>query len=368
MGEEAEKKGEIKETKEVQATITPVAQKTNGKVPKEEFFNILKMISPGTNFRTALEGIVKAGKGAIIVVENENVMPLIDGGFRVSCRFTPQRLIELSKMDGAIILSKDLKKINQANVLLTPDSQIKTSETGTRHKAAERTAKQAECVVIAISERKHEISLYYKNTRHIVKNTDELLRKSNEHIQMLEKQRELFDQYLENLTCSELRSCFNLNLTIGVIQKGRIIQKIAENLKKYIVELGNEGSLLRTRLKEITSNVERETDLVLKDYTKIGLKKSKILLENLSYDEILDIENIKRVLAYEKPAKTGMIKGWRILSKTSLLEPEIAQLTKETGNLGKAINSGIKLYSTIFGDEKAKLFKEEIEKIKLNSL
>jgi diadenylate cyclase len=355
---------EKKDKKEVQATITP--QKLAAKLDKEELFNILKLVAPGTNFRTGINSIVQAGKGALIVVENDNLPPILDGGFRVNCRFTPQRLVELSKMDGAIVLSKDLKKISYANVMLTPDSSIKTHETGTRHKAAERTAKQIGGMVIAVSERRHEIALFYKNARHIVKYTAELLRKANEQMQMLEKHRELFDLNLEKLNRAELRGSLNLNHAINVIQKGRIIQKISDDLKKYIIELGNEGTLLKTRLKEITQNVEKETDLVLRDYTKIGSKKSKFLLESLTYDEILDPDNIKRVLAYEKAIKTDFIKGWRILSKTSLMEPEIAMLIKGAGNLGKAIHAEQEIYNQILGEEKAKLFKEEIEKIKLS--
>ncbi len=359
------------EEKEVQATIKEVQekiipQKLNSKVPREELYNVLKLIAPGTHFRTALDSIVRTGKGAIIAIDNEHLPPLLDGGFRVSCRFTPQRLVELSKMDGAIILSKDMKKILQANVLLTPDSSIKTNETGTRHKAAERTAKQTESIVVAVSERRHEIVLFYKNARHIVKNTADLLRKANEQMQLLEKHRELFDNYLEKLNRSELRSSFNLNHAISVIQKGRIIQKIADDLKKHIVELGTESILLKTRLREITHNIEKETDMILKDYTKIGLKKSKLLLESLSYEELLDSENIKKVLALEDNVKAEPIKGWRILSKTSLMEPEIAQLIKETGTLTKAIHAEINIYNAILGQEKAAQFKEEIEKIKLN--
>src|SRR3989344_9505306 len=104
------------EIKEIQQTIIP---SNNIKVTEEEFFSVLKTISPGTNLRTALDSILKAKRGALIVVENENLLPLIDGGFRVNCKFTPQRMTELSKMDGAIILSKDMKKINYTNVLLT---------------------------------------------------------------------------------------------------------------------------------------------------------------------------------------------------------------------------------------------------------
>ncbi len=352
------------ERKEVQVKI--IKEKENKETTtEEEFFNVLKQIAPGTNLRTALEGAQRTGKGALIVVENEKVPPLIDGGFRINSRFTPQRLIELTKMDGAIILSKDIKKINYANVLLTPENKIKTTETGTRHKAAERTAKQTGSLVIAISERKNEITLYYKNIRYPIRGTDDLLRKANEHVQMLEKQRELFDQHAKELDRLEIRNHLNLGQAINVIQKGRFIQKISEELKKYAVELGKEGTLIRTRLRELTIGVEKEMNLVIKDYTKLDLKKSRVLLDSLTYDELLDKETIQRILAHESPLMSTQVKGWRILSKTSLHESEIAQIVKESGSLGKAIHSNSKFYETILGKEKGEFLKEEIEKIKL---
>lgn len=354
--------------KEVQEKIIPLNgnSSNNIKVSEDELFSILKLVSPGTNLRTALDGALKIGKGALIAVENDHLLQIIDGGFRVNCRFTPQRLMELTKMDGAIILSKDIKRINYANVQLNPDSKIKSFETGTRHKAGERTAKQTGTLVIAISERKHEIHLFYKKVKYPLKNTDEVLRKANENIQILEKQRELFDHNIEKLNKLELRNYPSLHQAMLVIQKGRLIQKISEDLKRYMVELGNEGTLLKTRLKELTIGVEKETNLVIKDYTKLDLKKSRVLLESLTYDEILDYENILRVLSYENLTQTMPLRGWRILSKTSLPEADIAKLIKEKSSLGEAIHSNIKSYFEIIGEEKARTFKEEIEKIKLN--
>lgn len=351
--------------KEVQRTIVP-QENTNGKVSEDEFFQVLKMVAPGTNFRSALDGALKAGKGALIVVENQNVPELLDGGFKLHCRFTPQRLVELTKMDGAIVLSSDLKKITYSNVLLTPDSKIPTAETGTRHKAAERTAKQTSTLVIAISERKHEINLFYKNVKYLIKGTEEILRKANEHIQLLEKQRELFDKNLQRLNQFELRNYPSLNQASQVIQKGRIIQKIAKDVKKYSIELGNEGTLLKTRLNELLLGVEKETNLVIQDYTQLDLKKSRAILDAFTYEEIADTSNILRALAYDNPTTTTTVKGWRILSKTSLPEAEIAMILKEMGSLGKTIHSSTSTYEKILGEEKGNIFKNEIERIKLS--
>jgi diadenylate cyclase len=358
-------KEEQETKKEVQETIVPL-QQTTGKVLEEEFFSVLKTIAPGTGFRTALDGALKTGKGALIVVENEWLLPLLDGGFRVNCRFTPQRLIELAKMDGAIVVSRDMKRINYANVLLTPDSKIKTSETGTRHKAAERTAKHAGTEVIAISERKNEITLFYKNVKYPVKNTVEVLQKANDHLRLLEKQRELFDLNIEKLNHLEVKNHPSLQQALAVIQKGHLIQRIAVDMKRYTIEAGIEGTLLKARVKELTHGVDKETNFVIKDYTRLDVKKSRVLLESLSYDEILDQNNILSMLAYEKLSQNTPIKGWRILSKTSLLESDIALLVKSLGSLGKAIHSSPTLYAPFIGEEKARLFKAEIDKIKLN--
>ncbi|MBI2452213.1 DNA integrity scanning protein DisA [Candidatus Pacearchaeota archaeon] len=356
---------EKKDVRDIQQTIignTPIKEKAS----EEEFFNVIRIVAPGTNMRTALDGVLKAGKGALIAVESDWLPQMCDGGFRLNSKFTPQKLIELSKMDGAIVLSRDMKRILSANVLLTPDSKTPTNETGTRHKSGERAARQAGTLVIAVSERRNEITLYYKNIRYHLADSKELLRKANEHIQMLEKQRELFDRAVTKLTQFELRNYPSLSKAIHVIQKGITIQKISADLKKYIVELGKEGTLLKTRLKEIISDVEKETDLVIKDYTKLDLKKSKPLLHDLSYEDLLDKGNIWTIMGYESLVQTEPIKGWRILSKTNMLEQDIAAIVRAAGSLGKAIYSNIEFHKNIIGEEKSKAFKEEIENLKMN--
>lgn len=366
MEQEAQQNLEEIEKKEIQKRIIEIPENINGvKATEEEFVDIIRIVSPGTGFRTALEGIVKIGKGALIVVENEFTEGIIDGGFKLNCKFTPQRMMELSKMDGAIVLSRDMKKVMYANVLLTPDSKIRTNETGTRHKAAERTAKMTGALVVAVSERKNEINVYFKNLKHTLVNSNELLRKANEQVQILEKQRELFEKYKDRLDRFELQNYHTLHHAIRLIQKGTLIQKVSGEIQKIIIELGKEGTLLKTRVRELLKGVAEETDLTITDYTKLDLKKSKTLLKSLSYEEILDEDNILKALAYENPLQQRPIKGWRILNKTILGDPEIAALVKEAGSLGKAINSNISYYKEILGEERANLFKEDIERLKL---
>jgi len=349
------------EKREIQKTIS----EPNRSSSIEEFYSLLRLVSPGTNLRRALSGIVSSGKGAIIVVEKPGLYKVIDGGFKVNCQFSYQRLIELSKMDGAIILSSNLKRILYANVLLTPNSKIKTMETGTRHKAAERTAKQISGVVIAISERKKEIVLFYKNKRYKLRETSEIVSKVNEYIQVLEKQRELFDSYLEVLNKIELKSYINLNHAIKTVQKGKVIQKISEELSRYLIELGDEGNLLKTRLREILLDIEKETNLIIKDYAKIDYKIAIEILDGLTYERLLDKERILRILNYENSREIVRIAGWRLLSKTTLTDPEISELIKEMESFEKILHSDIEQEFTSIPKEKSPSLRVEIERLKL---
>src|SRR3989344_5898494 len=149
----------MEEKREVQAQIlTDPDLNGKNKATEEEIDHVLRVIAPGTNFRTALKGVVNAKKGAIIVVEIDGISSIHDGGFKINSRFSPQKIVELSKMDGAIMLSKDMKRITQANVMVYPDKKIATKETGTRHKTAERTAKMMGTLVVTVSERRGEMA------------------------------------------------------------------------------------------------------------------------------------------------------------------------------------------------------------------
>lgn len=186
---------EIKEAgKNNEAEIKKVEPETSEKVG---IYEILKLVSPGTSLRIALDDILRAGNGSLIVVMNDKIAEIIEGGFKVNCKFTHQRLSELSKMDGAVILSEDLKKILYANVLMIPDSSIPTNETGTRHKAAERSARQAGTIVIAVSERRKKITLYYSGLRYVLKNAEEILRRATETLQILESRERFMMIYLQ---------------------------------------------------------------------------------------------------------------------------------------------------------------------------
>ncbi|MBD3252693.1 DNA integrity scanning protein DisA [Candidatus Pacearchaeota archaeon] len=299
--------------------------------------DILKKISSGTGLREALNNIVNSSKGALIVVSNQNAGNVFEGGFRINSKFTSKRLEELAKMDGAIILSEDFKKILFANTLLVPNRSYSTIETGTRHQAAERTAKQIGGMVIAVSERKGSITIYYRNSRYVLQKPEELLRRATETLQILEKQREVFDELILNLNLLELNNLVSVADVCTLLERIEMIRKMKDIINEYIIELGRDGLIVRMRMREITQGIENIRDLIFKDYLPKS-KKVEQFFDSLSFDKLLDLKNIANNL-FRRSLETLIVpKGYRILSKTSLNKDEIESLIRHFKNLDSILN------------------------------
>ena len=101
------------------------------KEKEDNITEILKLIAPGTPIRAGLENILRAKTGALLFITDNNqiLKEVVDGGFTINEEYTSSKLYELAKMDGAIILSGDLKKILYANAQLIPSREIVTTET-----------------------------------------------------------------------------------------------------------------------------------------------------------------------------------------------------------------------------------------------
>ena len=260
-------------------------------VKKDEAISeVLRMIAPGTPIRNGLENILKAKTGALIAIggDNKEVMDLVDGGFRLDVEYTSSRLYELAKMDGAIILSSDFKKILYAQLI--PSSDIPTSETGTRHRTAERTAKQTGALVISISQRRVIITIFKGNSRYVLKDLEAVISKANQALQTVEKYKKVFDS--------------KLNL-----------------LNEY--EFNDIVTLLEMQLDELIGDLEKEELLIIKDYIAPGKKRTceKILdeIKKLGHDDLVKSEKFAKLLGYEdfdNYDEVGVYtRGYRVLNK-----------------------------------------------------
>ena len=306
------------------------------KIKEENATELLKMIAPGTPIRNGLENILRAKTGALLLItdKEEVIENIVDGGFTINEEYSSSKLYELAKMDGAIVLSGDLKRILFANAQLIPSSQIETVETGTRHRTAERTAKQTGELVISISQRRNIITIFKGNFRYILEDTNAVLNKANQGIQTLERYKKVFDNRLNILNEYEFNDIVTLKNVIDVLQRAEMVMKISEEIQKQIYELGEDGRLVRMQLDELVGGIEKEELLIIKDYMASNRRRrqpEKILeaISEIPYEEITNEIVISKLLGYEtfdNYDEVGVFtRGYRILSKIPRMPANIVE-------------------------------------------
>ena len=345
-------------------------------IKEDPIAEILKKIAPGTPIREGLDNILKARTGALLLItdKQEVIDEIVDGGFNINEDYTSSKLYELAKMDGAIILSGDMKKILFANAQLIPSYQIPTVETGTRHRTAERTAKQTGELVISISQRRNIITIFKDNYRYILEDTDVVLNKANQAIQTLEKYRKVYDSKLSILNEYEFNDIVTLENVIVAIQRAEMVMKIVDEVQRAIYELGEEGRLLEMQLEELIGDLEEEELLIIKDYIASGKKKnSKEVLQaiqELSHDELMRPQLIARILGYEdfdNYDEVGVYtKGYRILNKIPRMPSSIVEnLVKSFKSFQHILDADIPKLDEVegIGEIRARTIKQSLKRM-----
>jgi len=282
----------------------------------------IERIAPGTELRQGIDDIIRSREGALIVIgEPPELAFLFSGGIRLDQPFTSQLLYELAKMDGAIIVNSELTRLAFANVQLMPDPTIPSAETGTRHRTAERVAKQTEALVISISQQRSTISLFVGHSRYQLDPIADVLAKTNQALATLDTYRQRLEQVLTRLTALEFQNAVVLDDVLVVLQRAEMNTRMAEEIERDCVELGAEGRLIRMQLEELVGHVPREKRAVIVDYhADGGAERTQEGLEALAalpYQDLLEFE-LLAVLGY--PASVNPLdhsvspRGFRVLS------------------------------------------------------
>src|SRR4051812_26054384 len=252
-------------------------------------------IAPGTPLRQGIDDIIRAREGALIVIgEPSELSFMFSGGIRLDQAFTPQLLYELAKMDGAIIVNGAIAKIAQANVQLMPDPTIPSNETGTRHRTAERVAKQTNALVISISQQRETVTLFVGQRRYLLDPIADVLAKTNQALATLETYRQRLDQVLTRLTALEFQNAVMLDDVLVGLQRAELTTRMADYIERACTELGSEGRLIRLRLEEQVSEVPAEKAAIVYDYHADGnadeVAESLEALAQLPYQQLLEFE------------------------------------------------------------------------------
>ncbi len=290
---------------------------------KGEFRKYLKMLAPGSIFRIGVENILQANTGGLVVVgDSPQLMDLVSGGFNIDCEYSPARLYELAKMDGAIIMNADASRILIANAQLDPDSQLPSNETGIRHRTAQRVALQTGELVVAISQRRKVVTLYQSNITFRLRDIEPILIKANQALQTLEKYRNVLFKELQRLGGLEFEDMVTVSEVCEVIKRAVRVLNIAKEIENYIAELGTEGRLVKMQLDEMTANVEEDALYIIQDYSNNPDKSPREIMDNLLRafeedisDSVFISRNLSLGTASSHMEQSISPRGYRMLQK-----------------------------------------------------
>jgi diadenylate cyclase len=292
----------------------------------------LRLVAPGRPLREGLDRIVQAKMGALIVIgDGPDILALCSGGFLLDAEFTPQRLSELAKMDGAMILSADCSRIARANVQLVPNPDIPTMETGTRHRTAERVGKQIDVPVITISEELALVAVHRRGLKRTLEPVVRVLQRADQALQILERYKARLDAVSSSLSALEVEDLVTVRDVATALQRAEMVRRIAEEIEEYVIELGADGRLILLQLEELMGGVEDDRRLFAKDYyrTSTSYELHDVLnaLADLDTETLLDLREVAHVLHLPHDASLDTAvqpHGYRLLHKIPRLPEMVA--------------------------------------------
>lgn len=316
-------------------------------MPFKTLEELLEKTAPGTKLRDAIDRIVEQGNGGMLVLSSlDTIEELITTGFRIDSEITSQRVSELSKMDGAIVIDDNLEGITYANAHLSPDPSIESKETGTRHKAAEQTAKQLKIPVIAISERRNRVTLYFKDQRYILRDISTIMSKVNQALLIMEQYRNNYDDALQELTALELDgNVLPFHVANPLSEIGQMLT-LKEEILRMFVELGEEKALPGRQLDNMMVGIERDLKFMIKDFQKEPEDnheeiRSKIV--ELCADTPPPTKRIMALLGYEEEDLDEFLtpRGYRVLHQIPRLPHSVIErMIDEFGDLENILKAG----------------------------
>lgn len=335
--------------------------------------DILKIMAPGTALREGLENILRAKTGGLVVLgDNEQILKMMDGGFKINSEYSSSYIYELAKMDGAIVLSSDLKRILSANVQLIPDSSIPTFETGTRHRTAQRVAKQTGSIVVAISQRRNVITIYKGDIKYALRDSSIILARANQALQTLGKYVSVLERVVNNLNLLEFQDLATLFDVVTAVQRTEMVMRVVTEIERYICELGNEGRLISMQLIELIRNVEQDGIFIIRDYCKNATDYNEIYnqIQNMSSEEFLDLESIAKALGYSGvPMVDTLIspRGYRMTSKISRIPVNVIEnMVKHFGQLKRIMEASYEELDNVegIGEARARAIKNGLRRLR----
>ena len=341
----------------------------------------LAAVAPGTELRDGLERILRGRTGALVVLGHDRIVDtLATGGFPLDVEFSATRLRELAKMDGAIVVDREVSRIVRAATQLVPDPSIETSESGTRHRTAERVAKQTGYPVVSVSQSMRIVALYVAGRRIVLEDSSAILSRANQALQTLERYKQRLDEVTGTLSALEIEELVTVRDVANVLQRLEMVRRIKDEIADYVVQLGTDGRLLSLQLEELTGGLSDDLGLVIRDYldeAKNGFTHDEAIgnLESLDSTELLDPVGCAKALGFtvvgDALDSSVSPHGYRLLSKVPRLPGAIVdRLVEHFGSLQRLLAANLEDLMEVdgVGEGRARLVREGLSRLAESSI
>nr|WP_069110222.1 DNA integrity scanning diadenylate cyclase DisA [Jiangella mangrovi] len=343
----------------------------------------LAAVAPGTNLREGLERILRGRTGALVVLGyDKTIEAMSTGGFSLDVEFSATRLRELAKMDGAIVVDRDCTKILKCATQLVPDPSIPTTESGTRHRTAERVAKQTGFPVISVSQSMRIVAIYVDDIRYVLEDAGQILSRANQALATLERYKLRLDEVSGTLSALEIEDLVTVRDVVSVAQRLEMVRRISVEIDGYVVELGTDGRLLSLQLDELVAGVDSDRELVIRDYLpapsgrrKRSLGEAISALDTLSGTELLDLGAVARSLGFpgggEQLDAAVSPRGFRLLARVPRLpDSVIDRLVEHFGGLQKLLAASVDDLQAVegVGESRARSVREGLSRLAESSI
>jgi diadenylate cyclase len=309
----------------------------------------IEKVAPGTELRQAVDDVIRSREGALIVIGDPHELAfLYSGGIKLDAPFRPQLLYELAKMDGAIIVDAAMKRLAWANVQLMPDPAIPSDETGTRHRTADRVARQTGALVVSVSQERETVTVFVGPAHYQLDPVADVLAKTNQALATLDTYRQRLEQSLLRLTALEFQSAVTLDDVLVVLQRAAMTSRMSERIQRDCVELGSEGRLIKLQLEELVGNLPSDLDAIVRDYhaASAGAEATLALegLRAMRYRDLREFERLGELLGYDRGVnpldRSVAPRGLRVLSHIERLpEAVIRRVVDDLGSLDAVVRA-----------------------------
>jgi len=342
---------------------------------------VLAVLAPGTELRDGLERILRGRTGALIVLGNDRQVEQIStGGFHLDVEFSATGLRELAKMDGAVVLDRDVTRIVRAATQLVPDPSIETRESGTRHRTAERVAKQTGHPVVSVSQSMAIVAVYVGELRYVLEDSSQILSRANQALQTLERYRSRLDEVAGSLSALEIEDLVTVRDVATVLQRLEMVSRISAEIEQYAVELGTDGRLISLQLSELTGGLGNDREWVIRDYLHQASAPRTVhdvldCLARLTATDLLDLGQVARCMGFltsgDALDSSLSPRGHRLLGRVPRLPGAITErLIDHFGTLQALLSAGVEDLMTVdgVGETRARAVREGLSRLAETSI